>query len=150
MEVSPSLNSQVLELSKEDDNQILCLSVITYKPKTLTALCKVTENSTANDIEYLLPFNLKPLAVACLKPGKEEAAKQVAKNMGLSVVCRFDMKNETWTDIGQGSELIKAKEDVFLESILLGFSVEMRADQLSTSQLTRKCILWSGPWYHTE
>jgi hypothetical protein len=143
MEVSPSLYSQVTQLSKEDDNHILCLTGLAYKSSTLTSFLKVTESTTLAQIDQWLPFNLKPLAVAFLKQDKEELAKMIAESLGIHTVCRFDLKNETWIDLSKGGEIAKRKDDVFLESLLFGFTVDLGSAQLSSSRLTRKGTIYT-------
>jgi hypothetical protein len=150
MEVSPSLHSQVIQLSKEDDNHILCVTGLAYKLNTLTSFLKVTESTTAAQIDQWLPLNLKPLAVTYLKSDKEEIAKKLAESLGITAVYRFDLKNETWIDIAQGTELNKRKDDVFLESLLFGLTVELDPAQLSSSILTRKGIRYSCIGDHSE
>ena len=138
MIVSPSLHNQVIQLAKDDDKQVVCICTLAHQPKVLASLLHIDDSKTREKINDLLPFNLTPIATLCLKPDNKGAAAETATRLNLSMTLIFDYKSELWRQEGEEAPLLIGKEDMFLDSIFVGFSTDEPIQRLSSIKLTRK------------
>lgn len=140
MIVTPSLQSQLLQIIKSDDRKVYCVCTLAHQPNVLVSLLSVQQGASKDDIADLLPLNLLPAATLYLRPENKEMASKIGLDLGIDKSYFFDYKSETWRQEGLETPLQIAKEDVFLDCLFVGISFDQSAQRLGSVSSLEKAL----------